>query len=111
MKPDVMADRRDAPRYPLILVAEVTEVLGGAKMTARTADVSRTGCYLDTLKPSPKGTLIELQLRRGNEIFKTRGLVVYVKSGLGMGVRFHEHVTESQLRILDVWLGDAARNA
>jgi len=48
---------------------------------------------------------------RGKEVFKTRALVVYVSPGLGMGVRFAEHVAESQLRILDSWLIDAARNA
>jgi len=36
MKQDVMADRRDAPRYLLILVAEITEILCSNKMTART---------------------------------------------------------------------------
>ena len=52
MKPDVMADRRNATRYPLILICEVVDI-SGTKMMARTSDVSRTGCYLDTLKPGP----------------------------------------------------------
>jgi PilZ domain len=111
MKPDVMADRRDAPRYPLILIAEITEIPGGIKMTARTADVSRTGCYLDTLKPALKGAQIQLRLTRGEELFQTQARVVYVSAGRGMGVRFHEYVIESQLLILDRWLRDAARNS
>jgi hypothetical protein len=109
--PDVMADRRDAPRYALILVAEITEIAAAVKMMARTADVSRTGCYLDTVKPSVKGTMIQLRLTRGEELCQTQALVVYVSPGLGMGVRFHEYMTETQRHILDRWLGDAARNA
>lgn len=108
--PDVMADRRDAPRYPLILVAEITELASGTKVIARTSDVSRTGCYVDTLNPAPKGSQIQLRLIRGEESFATEARVVYVSPGLGMGVRFHEHVTENQLIILDRWLAEAARN-
>jgi hypothetical protein len=108
--PDVMADRRDAPRYPLILVAEVTEITSGAKSSARTSDVSRTGCYIDTLNPSPKGERIRLRLIRGEEIFETEARVVYVSPGLGMGIRFREYVTERQLTILDSWLAKDARD-
>jgi len=41
---NVMADRREAPRYALILAAEVVEIASGASLTARSSDVSRTGC-------------------------------------------------------------------
>jgi hypothetical protein len=109
MKPDVMADRRESTRYPLILIAEVTETLGNTKMMARTSDVSRTGCYLDTLKPAPKGSLIQLQLAMGDEFFRVQALVCYVSPGLGMGVRFQEPILESQMLILNRWLLDAAR--
>ena len=86
--PDVMADRRDAPRFPLILIAEIIEIVAGAKMMARTSDVSRTGCYLDTLSPTPKGSMIQLRLTRGEEIFQTQAKVVYVSPGRGMGADF-----------------------
>lgn len=108
--PDVTADRRDAPRFPLILVAEIIEVATGNKLLARTADVSRTGCYIDTLNPLPKGTPIKLRLVRGSETLEVPGKVVYVSPGLGMGLRFFEEASESQLAILDRWLSQAARN-
>jgi len=108
MKPDVMADRRDAARYPLILIAEVVDI-SGAKMMARTSDVSRTGCYLDTLRPAPKGTQIQVRFTRAEEVLQVQALVVYVSPGLGMGIRFDEQMTEAQLLILDRWLTDAAR--
>lgn len=108
--PDVMADRRDAPRYPLILVSEVIEINSGAKTSARTSDVSRTGCYIDTLNPSPKGERIRLRLIRGEETFETEARVVYVSPGLGMGIRFREYVTERQLAVLDSWLAKGVGN-
>lgn len=109
--PDVMADRRDAPRYPLILIAEITDILSNSKMMARTSDVSRTGCYLDTINPAPKGAMIQLQLTRGKEMFQTQAKVVYVSPGRGMGVRFHEYIAEAQLPILDRWLSEASKYA
>jgi hypothetical protein len=65
MSMNVMANRRGAPRRPLILVAEIAEVLSGAKLLARTSDVSRTGCYVDTLKPYPKGVRVNVRLIHG----------------------------------------------
>lgn len=108
--PDVMADRRDAPRYPLILIAEVTEIASGANFIARTSDVSRSGCYIDTLNPIAKHSQIRLRLVQGEESFETEARVVYVSPGLGMGVRFYEYISKSQLAVLDVWLSEAERN-
>jgi len=45
---DVMADRRNSPRFALILLATIAEPGSEAKIAARTSDVSKTGCYVDT---------------------------------------------------------------
>jgi PilZ domain len=107
---DVMTDRRAAPRYSLILLAEVTDRLSSAKFTARTSDVSRTGCYLDTLNPLPRGTQVQLRLRNQKELFECGAIVRYVSPGLGMGVQFEEIPTE-QLERLDRWLTGAAKSS
>ena len=109
--PDAMTDRRAAPRYPLILLAEITDRLSSAKFTARTSDVSRTGCYIDMLNPLPRGTQIELRLTNQKEIFECMGRIVYVSPGLGMGVAFAENMQTDQLAILDRWLAVAAKTA
>jgi hypothetical protein len=48
---DVMTVRRDSPRYALTLVAIVTELGISNALNARSSDVSRSGCYIDTLQP------------------------------------------------------------
>jgi hypothetical protein len=106
--PNAMADRREAARYPLILMAEVTVLSTDAQFTARTSDVSRSGCYVDTLSPLHSGTQVRLRLTQKGEVFETEARVVYVTRGLGMGVRFQEYVTPPQLAILDRWLQEAA---
>ena len=108
---DVMTDRRDSPRYALTLVAVVTELATSNVMNARSSDVSRSGCYVDTLQPLPTGTQVKIVLRSGDEIFEAPGRVVYMCPGLGMGVNWGLSLPDKTLAILDRWLAKAAKNA
>ena len=65
--PDVMSDRRGATRFPLILIAEITELHESSVLNARSSDVSRSGCYIDTLNPVPLGTQVKIRLMRKDE--------------------------------------------
>jgi hypothetical protein len=107
--PDVMADRRQTPRYPLVMMAEVTVLSTGSKLITRTSDVSRTGCYLDTLNPVPKGQRIHLRLIQKGQSFEVDATVMYVSKGLGMGVRFQEDLSPEQIVVLELWLEEAAK--
>ena len=109
--PDVMADRRVAARYPLILAAEVTELDGSNALHGRSSNVSRSGCYIDTLNPMPVASLIQVRLRHGDAIFDASARVMYVCPGLGMGVMFDKDTAAAQLTILDRWLATAAASA
>lgn len=97
------SERRKASRQPLVLAAEIVELPRGAKFLARTSDVSRTGCYVDTLNPIPQTSQVRLRLTHHNEIFEALGHVIYVSPGLGMGIIFDTIAPEQQER-LDQWL-------
>jgi len=103
--PDTMQNRRNSDRVALILVVEVTEVASGTRLSARTSDVSRTGCYIDTLNPTPTGTVVRVKLTHESEELDLLARIVYVSPRLGMGVRFDESITPAQLAVLDRWLG------
>jgi hypothetical protein len=105
---DVMADRRGAARYPLILVAEVRGIVDPTVLNARSSDVSRSGCYIDTLNPMAVGSQVTIKMRRGEEVFEAAARVMYICPGLGMGLMFNNNVPEDQLAILDRWLSKAA---
>ncbi|OLE96338.1 MAG: hypothetical protein AUG75_21675 [Cyanobacteria bacterium 13_1_20CM_4_61_6] len=109
--PDVMTDRRSAPRYPLILSAEVWDKAGSAKHAGRTSDISATGCYIDTLNPIPAGSPVRIRLQHENEFFVADGRVVYVSPGLGMGLAFVPTVAPDQQAVLHRWLQEAAAKA
>jgi PilZ domain len=103
-----MQDKRNDLRVPLIAVAEVTEVASGTRLAARTSDLSRTGCYIDTLNPTPAKTLVLIHLTHGGEELQLPGRIVYVSPGLGMGVRFDENLSAAQLAVLDRWVSGMA---
>jgi hypothetical protein len=107
--PDTMADRRASARYPIILIAEVRELQGGMKLSAQTSDLSRTGCYVDTLTPFPKGSSVRIKLSRDDETFEATGKVMYVSTGLGMGMQFDEPLPLKQADMLERWLQWAAK--
>ena len=108
--PGTMHDKRVDPRVPLIASAEVIEVASGARLTARTSDLSRTGCYIDTLNPAPMGAEVTVQLRSGDAAFEASARVAYVCPGLGMGLHWASNVAPEKMALLDRWLAEAARN-
>jgi hypothetical protein len=99
-----MQDRRDAQRLPLIIAVEIVEVDSGTRLEARTSDVSRTGCYVDTLNPTPTGTVVRVKFNHNGEQLDLLARIVYVSPRLGMGVRFDESISPEQIAILDRWL-------
>ena len=110
-KPNVLTDRRASPRFPVVLAAEVTEIATGMRLSARTSDLSRNGCYIDTLNPFSVGSAVLVRLSQSNGVFEGQGQVVYVSPRLGMGIAFSKDLLLSQLAILDRWLAEAAREA
>ena len=101
-----MQERRSAGRKQLILSVEVLEVHSGARVSARTSDVSRTGCYVDTLNPVPTGTVVRVKFAHEGQELDLLARVVYLSPHLGMGVRFDESITPAQLAVLDRWLAE-----
>jgi positive regulator of sigma E activity len=107
--PDVMmSDRRVSPRYPLMLI-EVTGLAASATLTGRTSDVSRTGCYIDTLNPLPSGSEVHVRLQNEKEFLEVNARIMYVSPKLGMGVMFAADIPAEQLAILDGWLAAAGK--
>ncbi|HKM66679.1 MAG TPA: PilZ domain-containing protein [Candidatus Acidoferrum sp.] len=103
--PEVSVERRSTPRHAMVLAAEVVELPRGAKLNARTADISSTGCYIDTLNPVPQGTQVRIRLTHHDEIFEAVAQVVYVSRGLGMGLAYVTVTEEARTR-LERWLAE-----
>jgi len=96
-------ERREVPRYLFIANAEETDLDSGTKLTARVSELSRKGCYLDTLNPFPKGTRIKLYITHEHASFTAFGTVIYQQPNMGMGIIFNT-VEPAQMEVLQKWL-------
>jgi hypothetical protein len=104
-KPLQQAKQRSVRRCPLVASAEVTELRSRTLLTARTSELGIGGCYVDTLNPFPKGTLVELRILRDQGVFETKAKVVYCDPRFGMGLAFTQ-MTPDQRSLLEAWLAE-----
>ena len=95
--------QRTVPRYTFVAVAEIIEAATQTCVMGRINEISRKGCYVDTLNPFPVGTHLNVVISRDQGTFATKGNVIYAHEGMGMGVAFRDP-THDQLTILDSWL-------
>src|SRR5713226_4641511 len=96
-------DRQTHPRYEFAAAVEVIAPESGARMETRVRDLSRQGCYVDTNKPLPLGTLTDVRITKGSQLFAAHARVVYSRVGKGMGLVFTA-IEQEQLRTLETWL-------
>jgi hypothetical protein len=102
--------KRAVPRYTFVATTQLIDSGSAARFSGRVSEISRQGCYVDILNPLPVGTSISVLISRDQGIFVTKGKIVYVHEGFGMGVAFVEP-TNDQLRILDSWLAELLPDA
>jgi PilZ domain len=100
-------EQRAVPRYCFIAHVDVLEPASDTRISARVSEISRKGCYIDVLVTLPTGTIIQLKMLRDQGSFTTKGRIIYVQEGMGMGVAFVD-TSEEQLSILDAWIQEFA---
>jgi hypothetical protein len=101
---DIMTERRVSPRFVLSLVADVSEPFDSSELSGRLSDVSRTGCYIDTLHPLAPGMHVKIRLRKDEKLFETLAKVIHVNPLRGMGLYWGTNPEERYLTVLNHWL-------
>jgi hypothetical protein len=103
--PSEPAEKRRHPRFPFSTGGEAFDPHANVRVTGRLSDISRSGCYMDTISPFAVNAAIILTVTREGRTFKTKAKVVYSLNGMGMGMMFT--TTEpDQARVLDAWLAE-----
>jgi PilZ domain-containing protein len=100
---------RRCPRFPFYASAEIVELKTQTRLTTRTSELSRYGCYLDMLNPLPLGTKVIIQILYNEQAFGTIGRVIYSHRNMGMGVAFDE-MEAPQEQTLEKWLSHLRAN-
>lgn len=105
-----VGERREARRYALICQAELMNRDGSMRISARTSDLSLTGCYIDTLNPFPVGTRVLLQLTKNNQRLQFGAEVTSCHIGSGMGLIF-DPLSPVQMDRVVSWLEEISSPA
>jgi hypothetical protein len=100
------ADRRTHPRYAFTAAVEVISDEPGAGLKTRVRDLSQQGCNVDTDSPFALGTVADVRITKGRELFEARARVVYNQPGKGMGLMFTV-MEPQQLVTLNRWIAES----
>jgi hypothetical protein len=95
--------KREVPRFALVASVEVAVPHTGKRVSGQVTEISRKGCFIETLNALPVGSPIKITISKDNETFRADGAVIYSRKRGGMGVTF-DRPAPQQLSILDVWL-------
>ena len=92
-------------RVPFSAVAEIQAIDSDARLRGRTINLSRAGCFIDTLDPSPieTGSIVRVIIKREKLAFRTEAEVLHSQPGRGIGLLF-TIIEPEQLRILEKWV-------
>src|SRR6266446_2659517 len=100
------ADRRTHPRYEFVAAVEVVAAESGARIETRVRDLSQQGCYVDTSKPLPLGTVTDVRITKGSQLFEAHARVVYSRANKGMGLVFTA-IEPGERGTLATWLAES----
>ena len=103
------ADRRRVPRIPFKATSVVAEAGSSRVVVAQTSELSRFGCFVQTLKPYSQGTRVHIEMAEAGTTFVASGVVAYV-TGEGMGIVF-SMVESENYEILAKWLSRTPRQS
>jgi hypothetical protein len=104
------SEGRRSPRFAFYASAEITELQTETRLTARTSELSRHGCYMDMVNPLPLRTNVRIKLVHHEQTFDAAGRVIYSQPNMGMGVAFDE-IEPGQVVTLEKWLSDVSNSS
>src|SRR6266404_4295412 len=102
----VGADSQTHPGDEFIAAVEVVAADSGARIETRVRDLSQQGCYVDTNNALPLGTVTDIRVTKGAQLFEAQARVVYSRASQGMGLVFTA-IEPEQLRTLETWLAES----
>jgi c-di-GMP-binding flagellar brake protein YcgR len=88
-------DRREYARIKVSVPVQIQIDAGGSPIRGATADLSLSGCYIETLFPIPIGTNLDLQLSI-ETVLLIAATVVTCDPQVGNGIRFIRMLPEDR---------------
>ena len=95
-------ERRKRSRYRYGAGVRVIEERSKVPNWCNIADISENGCYIEMVRPFPRGTQLEMELRTQDIRLKLRGTVRSSHPGTGMGLQFGFDSEEQQRQLREI---------
>jgi len=70
--PAELVEKRSCPRFPFSFAVEALDPQADTRIKGRLSDISRNGCYMDTVNPFEKDATVTLSVTRDNHPSKPR---------------------------------------
>ena len=102
-----VAELRTHPRHPFTATIEAFDPATKIRIKGRTSDLSRSGCYVDTISPFGIGTSAKVRITKDNKEFDAEARVVYSQASMGMGIMFTAQLPE-QSGVIERWIAEAS---
>jgi len=102
-------ERRRGPRIPFKATSVVAETGSTRAVVAQTTELSRFGCFVQTIKPYPQASRVQIEISEAGTTFVASGVVAYV-SDEGMGIVFST-VESENYEIHAKWLSRTPRQS
>jgi hypothetical protein len=99
-------ERRRAPRYSFIAMAEIVDEKENARTSSRVSDLSLHGCYVELVNPFPQGTDVTIEICTDTESVETRATVAHFEPKRGMGLIFSD-MPDHCTNVLNKWVVQA----
>jgi c-di-GMP-binding flagellar brake protein YcgR len=87
-------ERRERPRVKVKVPVELYLENSESHIRGATADLSLSGCYIETMFPLPIGTTLELKLQVGEDTLLVLAKVVTCDPQVGNGMQFTQMLPE-----------------
>jgi hypothetical protein len=98
-----MEDRRQHKRHAFSATAEIVDMVTGARLSTRMADLNRGGCYLDMLSPLPIGSNLRVRICSDGAELTCTAVVRDSQPGMGMGVAFTD-LDDASKAVIESWI-------
>ena len=94
-------------RLPFSAIAEITEPVSKTSFAVRILNIGRHGCYADSSRVFPTGTLVNLSIRHAALHFQTTATVTHSVLSTGMGFNFANLAAEME-STLQKWIAEVS---
>jgi PilZ domain len=99
-RPDL---RRSCPRFAFSAPVEIVNPITKTRMSGHVTTLSQQGCFAEVSSVQIVGSVVQLRIENGEDVFQTPAQVIHNRLGVGVGLCFLGTTPEQSIS-LRLWL-------